>query len=252
MAIKKISQLEEQTGAPAADDLYVVVDISEEDLSKKTKKIRSDKIFIHQSSQVGEAVINGPAIINGAVSTNKLGDQAATVAKIDGLGAGAPDIDKIIFFDKSAGKLQYISWPALTIVDTAVVDKAQLELIVAGNMDLVKVGDGLLYFVVPAGLSGYAITKVEAHVLAASTSGTPTFQIARGRRATPTDAPTYTDVLSTLVTVDVNEFSSNYATTQPVINATAAQLLSDDILRIDCDVAGTSTKGLVIILELSK
>ncbi len=252
MAIKKITELPEQTGQPAVDDLYVTVDVSETNLSQKTKKIRSDKIFIHSNTQLGDSVVNSRVLGESSVIDSKIGAQQVKLPKIDGLGASSETQDKFIFFDYSAGKLQYLHWPALTINDKAVVDKAQIEMIVAGEIDALAIKDGLFYFIVPSGLNGYAITKVEANILVASTSGTPTIQIAKGRRATPTSAPTYTDILSTRITIDVGEYSSNNAVTPPVINASEAILQTDDILRIDCDVTGTGTKGLIINLELSK
>ena len=252
MAVKKITELPEQTGQPAVDDLYVTVDVSETDLSQKTKKIRSDKVFIHSNTQLGDSVVNSRVLGESSVIDSKIGAQQVKLPKIDGLGASSETQDKFIFFDYSAGKLQYLHWPALTINGQVVVDKAQIELIVSGPLDILKVGDGLFYFAVPSGLNGYAVTKVEANILVTSTSGLPTIQIAKGRRATPTSAPTYTDILTTRITIDVGEYSSNNAVTPPVINASAAGLQTDDILRVDCDVAGTGPKGLIINLELSK
>lgn len=252
MAVKKITELPEQTGQPAVDDLYVTVDVSETDLSQKTKKIRSDKIFIHSNTQLGDGVVNSRVLGESSVVDPKIGAQQVKIPKIDGLGASAETQDKFIFFDYSAGKLQYLHWPALTINDKAVIDKAQIELIVLGALDILKVGDGLFYFAVPSGLNGYAVTKVEANILVTSTDGLPTIQIAKGRRATPTSTLTFTDILSTHITIDVGEYSSNNAVNPPVIDASAAGLLTDDILRVDCDVAGTGPKGLIINLELSK
>ncbi len=252
MAIKKITELPEQTGQPAVDDLYVTVDVSETDLSQKTKKIRSDKIFIHSNTQLGDSVVNSRVLGESSVIDSKIGAQQVKLPKIDGLGASSETQDKFIFFDYSAGKLQYLHWPALTINDKAVVDKAQIELVVLGALDILKVGDGLFYFVIPSGLNGYAVTKVEANILVTSSSGLPTIQIAKGRRATPTSVPTFTDILSPLLTIDVGEYSSNNAYTQPIVNEEVAGLLTDDILRIDCDIAGTGTKGLIVNLELSK
>lgn len=252
MAIKKITELPEQTGQPAVDDLYVTVDVSETDLSQKTKKIRSDKIFIHSNTQLGDSVVNSRVLGESSVIDSKIGAQQVKLPKIDGLGASSETQDKFIFFDYSAGKLQYLHWPALTINGQVVVDKAIFGLPILGVLDVLKVGDGLFYYPVPSGLNGYAVTKVEANILVTSTSGTPTIQIAKGRRATPTSTPTYMDILSTRITIDVGEYSSNNAVTPPVIDASAAGLQTDDILRIDCDVAGTGTKGLMINLELSK
>jgi len=84
------------------------------------------------------------------------------------------------------------------------------------------------------------LVDADAAVYTVSSSGTPTVQI---HNLTDTQ-----DMLSTLITIDANEYSSYTAATQPVINASYDDVATGDRLRIDVDVAGTGTKGLDVIL----
>lgn len=109
-------------------------------------------------------------------------------------------------------------------------------------------GDGLFYFRIPTTLNGMDLVGVAASVTTASTSGTPTIQIARGRQAAAGTAHAYVDMLSTLITIDANEYDSKDATTAAVINTSNDDVATGDLIRIDCDVAGTSTTGLHVNL----
>ena len=102
-------------------------------------------------------------------------------------------------------------------------------------------GDGKFYFAVPAELNGYNLVAAHAFVSTASSSGTPTYQI---HNLTDTS-----DMLSTLITIDANEYTSYTAATPPVINASEDDVVTGDMLRIDKDVAGTGEKGDGIILS---
>lgn len=106
------------------------------------------------------------------------------------------------------------------------------------------VGDGVAYFVVPPELNGMNLTAVAAALVGTvSSSGTPTFQIAN-----VTDA---VDMLSTKITIDATERTSYTAAVPAVIDATKDDVATGDILRVDVDVAGTGSKGLVVILTFS-
>ena len=102
------------------------------------------------------------------------------------------------------------------------------------------IGDGMMYFIVPPSVNTMNLVDADASVYTASTSGTPTIQINNA-----TDAQ---DMLSTRITIDINETSSYTAATPPVINTTYDDVATGDKLRIDVDVAGTGAKGLDVIL----
>lgn len=110
------------------------------------------------------------------------------------------------------------------------------------------VGDGKIYFRIPAELAGFNVVSAGMSVLTKSTSGIPTLQIARGRQASPTSDFSFSDMLSTKLTIDENEFDSRTAATPAVIDGTVDDLAEGDLLRFDIDVAGTGTMGCWVTL----
>ena len=112
----------------------------------------------------------------------------------------------------------------------------------------VATGDGKCYFRIPAALNGMNLISANAQVIVKSTSGTPTVQLARGRQANATSDFTYTDMLSTRITIDENEYDSKDATTAAAIDTNNDDVATGDVIRIDVDTAGTGTKGLNITL----
>lgn len=110
----------------------------------------------------------------------------------------------------------------------------------------VTTGDGKAYFRIPPALNGMNLVAVDAAVITRSTSGTPTIQLARGRQASATSAHTFADMLSTRITIDANEYDSKDATTPAVIDAANDDVATGDLIRIDVDVAGTGTQGLIV------
>lgn len=101
-------------------------------------------------------------------------------------------------------------------------------------------GDGKAYFQVPLALNGMNLVKAEGGLTTVSSSGIPTVQVAN-----VTDA---VDMLSTKLTIDANEFNSSTAAAAAVVDGTKDDVATGDLLRIDCDVAGTGAKGLMVIL----
>lgn len=110
----------------------------------------------------------------------------------------------------------------------------------------VVVGDGKLYFIIPSFLVGN-VTDFDICLVEPSTSGLVTVQMANCG-GDPSSAGT--DMLSTKATIDVGEFSSLTAATQPVISVPDVNL--GDFLRVDVDVAGTGAKGLDVFFIVEK
>jgi len=110
-------------------------------------------------------------------------------------------------------------------------------------------GDGKAYFRIPTTLNGMNLVSCAAAVIAKSTSGLPTIQIARGRQSSATSAHTFADMLTTKVTIDANEFDSKDAATAAVIDGSNDDVLTGDLIRIDVDVAGTAATGLIVTLS---
>jgi hypothetical protein len=128
--------------------------------------------------------------------------------------------------------------------------KAFSVYVVDGATALPAIGDGKAYMRVPAALNGMNIIRVAAQVIVKSTGGTLiTVQVARGRQAAATSDFTYSDVLSTLCTIDNNEYDSKDAATAMVVNASNDDLATGDVLRIDLDQIGSGAKGLNVTIE---
>jgi hypothetical protein len=108
------------------------------------------------------------------------------------------------------------------------------------NGSAITTGDGKAYLRINSVLNGYNLVGVAAHVTTVSSSGIPTFQIAN-----VTDT---VDMLSTKLTIDANEKDSSTAATAAVIDGAHDDVATGDELRIDCDVAGTGAKGLIVEL----
>ena len=94
-------------------------------------------------------------------------------------------------------------------------------------------------------LNGKNLVAATMANVTASSSGTPTFQLARVRAGTPAD------MLSTKLTVDAGEYHSSTAATAAVIDTANDDVATGDFIRFDCDVAGTDTKGIIITLTFA-
>jgi len=128
---------------------------------------------------------------------------------------------------------------------------ASIEVFAAATA--LAIGDGKRYFgPAPAFLAGFDLKKVTITVFAKSTAGLPTVQLARGRQADAITAHAWVDMLLTAVTIDINEFSSLYATTAAVINTANDDVLEGDLFRVDVDAAGTGATGLWLTAEFAK
>lgn len=105
-------------------------------------------------------------------------------------------------------------------------------------------GDGKALFRVPSLINGHNLVAVAASVATVSSSGIPTVQLRRMRLTTPT-TQTPADMLTTLLTIDANEFDSSTAAAV-AINAANDDVQTGDQINVDVDVAGTGTKGLLV------
>jgi len=102
------------------------------------------------------------------------------------------------------------------------------------------IGDGKFIFVVPAMLNGWNLVGVEAHVTTVSSSGTPTYSLV--------NLTSTADMLSTDITIDINEYTSATAATPAVINGAEDDLATGDRIEINKDVQGTGEKGDEVLL----
>ena len=100
--------------------------------------------------------------------------------------------------------------------------------------------NGLVHFTVTSELDGMNLIDAQAAIKTDSSSGLPTFDIYN-----LTDS---TDMMTVKITIDTTELNSYTATTASEVNTTYDDVSTGDIIRIDCDVIGTGTLGLDIIL----
>jgi len=121
--------------------------------------------------------------------------------------------------------------------------KRVITVMLLDNATALAVKDGVasIYIPIPSELNGMNLVDADAAVGVVSSSDTPTIQIH--------NVTDNVDMLSTRITIDENEYTSYTAATAAVIDTTKDDVATGDLLRIDCDVAGTGTKGLTVILS---
>jgi hypothetical protein len=192
-------------------------------------------------------------VINGDLDTSNL---SATAAIVD------TQLAQITTASKVSGTA--VTGLASLPSGAGTVPSANLRKVVVlkviADDEVLSMGDGKMYFTCPTELTGKNLVDADASVIVASTSGTPTIQIAKGRRDSATGALNFTDagigtsgdMLSTRITIDANEYDSANATAAPVIDTDHDDIVVStyvDVLRVDVDVAGTGTKGLEVRLS---
>jgi hypothetical protein len=111
---------------------------------------------------------------------------------------------------------------------------------VFADAQTLSAGDGKFIFSCTEDMDELNLIDAQAYVTTVSSSGTPTIQIRN-----VTDA---VDMLSTRITIDVNEKSSTTAAAQRVINTATDDVATADEIAIDVDTAGTGAKGLGVML----
>lgn len=142
--------------------------------------------------------------------------------------------------DAIVGKSTWIDTPDSTI---ATIQSTLVKIEYTKNV-IIKIfpdtltltsGDAKGYFTIPIELNEMNLVSVGVHVYTASSSGLPTFNIYN-----LTDT---VDMLSTPITIDVSTTDSSTATIPAIINTSYDDVSTADVLRFDCDIAGTGTKG---------
>lgn len=142
-------------------------------------------------------------------------------------------VDKILFYDNSTTESKSI------VVDniTAFVERNLIVKCVNDSIAPV-VGNGIVHITIPSSLNNKKLQSAEAHVYTAGTSGS----ITNVQLHNLTDS---VDMLSTPITIDLNETDSSTAATPHVVGANNT-VTTADVIRVDVDVVATDTKGLEI------
>ena len=102
----------------------------------------------------------------------------------------------------------------------------------------------LAYFRIPAAYNGMSVVSVTASigngVAGHSTGAAPAFMVKNVRSGL--------DILSTAVTVDASEYSSATAAVPVVINPANKTVLEDDLIEVECTVAGTAADRAIVTI----
>ena len=138
--------------------------------------------------------------------------------------------DKFSFYDNATSTTRSI----LATNVTPFVERTLIVKCVADNKGP-SAGNGITHVTIPSPLNARKLQNAEAHVYTAGTSGTIT-------TVHLTDA---VDMLSTPITIDLNEKDSSTAATPHVVGANNA-VATGDVIRIDVDYVAANTLGLEI------
>lgn len=173
-----------------------------------------------QGSTADTAIQPGDAATTSAVGVVELATAAEVTTGTDDTRAITPEA----FSQSAYGTFITILQPYLTSEDVSTGDNS-----------------GGVLFPVPAELDGWKLVAVEAFVASAGTTGTVDVQI---RNTTQVE-----DMLSTKITIDSGETTSDTAATPAVIDATKNTVDKSDFLVIDVDaIPGTAPQGLLVKL----
>ena len=170
--------------------------------------------------------------------TNLNNDKQETVPRLNLVTSLDAATDKLSFYDTSHSTERAIL-PAniLAFVERTVVLKCVADGISPAT------GNGITHLVIPSSLNGKNLTNAEAHVYTVGTGGSITnVQI--------NNSTTTNDMLSTPITIDLNESDSSTAATPHVIGPNNG-VSTADVIRIDVDAVATNTKGLELRMVFS-
>ena len=141
--------------------------------------------------------------------------------------------DKLSFYDNDTSTTR-------SILPTNVTPFVERTIIVKCVADGIgpSVGNGITHVTIPSPLNDRKLQNAEAHVYTVGTGGS----ITSVQLHNLTDA---VDMLSTPITIDLNEKDSSTAATPHVIGASNT-VETGDVIRIDVDAVATNTLGLEI------
>ena len=170
--------------------------------------------------------------------TNLNDDKQETVPRLNLVTSLDASADKLSFYDTSSATERAILPENISVfVERTVAIKC-----VADGIAPV-VGDGITHFVIPSTMNGKNLSSAQAHVYTVGTGGSITnVQL---HNLTEGD-----DMLSTPITIDLNEKDSSTAAT-PSVTGGDNGVSTADVIRIDVDAVATNTLGLEIRMVFS-
>jgi len=141
--------------------------------------------------------------------------------------------DKLTFYDAShAVTRSILAENILPYIERTLVIKCVADTIAPAT------GNGITHITIPSTLDGKNLFSAQAHVYTAGTAST----ITNIQLHNLTDG---NDMLSTPITIDLNEKDSSTAAT-PSVTGTYNGVSTADVIRIDVDAVATNTLGLEV------
>ena len=170
--------------------------------------------------------------------SNLNNDKQETVPRLSLVTSLDAAADKLSFYDTSASAQRSILPENISVfVERTVVIKCVADGIAPA------VGDGITHFVIPSTMNGKNLSSAQAHVYTVGTGGS----ITNVQLHNLTDG---NDMLSTPITIDLNEKDSSTAATPSVTGADNG-VSTADVIRVDVDAVATNTKGLEVRMVFS-
>jgi len=165
--------------------------------------------------------------------SNLNNDKQETVPRLNTATTLDISADKLTFYDASHAVERAILPENISVfVERTLVIKCVADGVAP------SVGDGITHVTIPSPLNTRKLQNAEAHVYTVGTGGSITnVQIH--------NSTTGNDMLSTPITIDLNEKDSSTAATPHVIGVNNG-VSTGDVLRIDVDAVATNTLGLEV------
>jgi len=165
--------------------------------------------------------------------SNLNNDKQETVPRLGLVTSLDASSDKLSFYDTSADTEKAILPENILIfVERTLVIKCVADTISPST------GNGITHITIPSTLDGKNLFIAQAHVYTAGTAST----ITNIQLHNLTDG---NDMLSTPITIDLNEKDSSTAATPSVIGSNNG-VSTADVIRIDVDAVATNTLGLEV------
>lgn len=118
---------------------------------------------------------------------------------------------------------------------------AYREIKVFADDAVLTTGDSKFVFVITDDLESHVLIEAQAFVSTVASAAVTTVQIR--------NVVAVVDMLTTPITIDVGLFSSYVSTVPSLVDPATSSVTTGDLVAIDCDIAGTGSMGLGVILK---
>lgn len=189
------------------------------------------------SAPILSGTVTGTYTIGGTPTFPSSVVQLTTTQTLTNKTLTSPTMTAPVLGTPASGNLANCTFP------TAVTTK-EVGLEVFAPTVATEVGDGAVYFQIPASFNGKNLTAVRAFVVSAGTTGTLNVQVH--------NVTSGQNMLSTAMTIDSGELTTATAAAAAVIDGAEDDVATNDVIRIDVDaVHSTPAEGLVVTLEFA-